>query len=101
MTNDKSAITLSEGATVMEGDAIKLYGWKVLQQAIGLYMKTGMIPTRGVTISFMLKQATAITSKKYKNNRPGWQAAYDDLQVSCDTLRAAMPVVDQRKGTSS
>jgi hypothetical protein len=96
MTKDQTAIKHYDGGTVLTGDAVTLYRWKSIQQFIGLYMKTGMIPTRGVTISKMIKMAGEITGKKYKNNRPGWQQAYDDLQVSCDTLRAAMPVIDER-----
>lgn len=93
--NDRTAIVHHEGggATLL-GDATTLYGWKQLQLFIDLYIKTGMIPTRGVTISKMLKLATNITKKTYKNNRAGWQQASADLKVSCDTLRAAIPDVD-------
>lgn len=97
-TKDNTAITHHDGGITMTGDAITLYRWKVLQQSISLYMKTGMVPTRGMTISKMLKLATQITKKPYKNNRAGWQQAVDDLKVSTDTLKAAIPHVDERKG---
>lgn len=93
---DHTAIIHTDGGTALLGDATTLYSWKVLQQSIGLYMRTGMIPTRGVTISRMLKFATAITKKPYKNTPLGRQQAYDDLGTSCATLRAAIPDVDAR-----
>lgn len=97
MKTDNTAIVHHDAGTTLTGDAIELYRWKVVQQAIGLYIKTKMMVTRGATISLLMRQAGAITKKTYKNNAKGWQQAYDDLQVSCDTLRAAIPDVDERK----
>lgn len=96
-TKDNTAITHHDGGTTYTGDAITLYRWKALQQAIILYTKTGLIPTRGVTISKMLKAATEITSRPYKNTSEGRQQAVDDLQKSIATLKMAIPHEDERK----
>lgn len=93
---DNTAITHSNGSTLLTGDAIEFYRRAQLKAFIGLYIKTGMIPTRGVTISKMLKLATEITGQTYKNNREGWLKAEADLDKNVKTLRAAIPDVDNR-----
>jgi hypothetical protein len=92
---DPTAITHHDGGTTMTGDAIELYRWKVVQQSIGLYMKTGMLMTRGATITHLLTLASGITKKQYGRGKKAQQQAYDDLQVSIETLRAAIPHVDE------
>lgn len=71
-------------------DATALFRAMTLHSAIKLYLATGMIPTRGVTISKMLVIATQITGKTYR--RGAGQAAVDDLQVWIEAMKAAMPV---------
>jgi hypothetical protein len=96
---DQSAITHNPGgSTTLTGDAIKLYAAAQLRGFIKLYMQTKLIPTRGVTISHMLKLATQTTGKAYKNNAAGWQAAIDDLDRWVQTMKAAIPHVDGDTG---
>lgn len=50
-----------------------------LKGALKLYAKTGMLPTRGMTITRMLALATSITGKPYKRGQA--QKASDDLHA--------------------
>lgn len=91
---DNSAITLSNGATTYTGDAIPLFQAVTLKGALKLYAKCGMIPTRGMTITKMLKLASSITGKPYK--RGDAMKAHDDMSTWIDAARTAMPVIDER-----
>jgi hypothetical protein len=96
---DNSEITLhaSGGYTVTGRDGISLMRAVYLKSSITLYRKTGLIPTRGVTISRMLKLATEITGKTYSaRKRADYERAEADLQVWCDTMRTAIPTTDNR-----
>lgn len=89
---DKSEITHSKGGTVYSGpDAVRYFGAMQLKLAIRLYRKTKIIPTRGMSISRMLKLAKPFTGKRYANSAAGWEKCEADLQVWCDTMRAALP----------
>lgn len=92
--NDTSAITLTNGATIHTGDAIPLFRVKMLRSAIKLHKNTGMIPTRGVTITRMFAEASKITGKTYKRGQH--DAALADLTKWIDAADASMPVIDQR-----
>ena len=96
---DNTAVEHCSGGMTLTGDAIELYRWATLLQAIKLYQKIGMIPTRGVTIAVMLKQAAVITKpvKAYTTGK-GVQQAIDDLTNYVQTLRAAIPHVDGKTG---
>lgn len=94
--NDPTAIKHSNGGTILTGDAIEMYRWKVLQQAIKLYANTGMLMTRGAKIGMLMAQASEVTKKKYPKNKEGYLKAVADLQTSIDTLKAAIPVTDER-----
>lgn len=63
---------------------------KVLRSSIDLHRKTGIIPTRGVTITRMFAMATQYTGKQYK--RGAHEAAIADLDTWLATMRAALPV---------
>lgn len=91
---DNSAITLSNGGTIFTGDAINLFQAVTLKGALKLYAKCGMIPTRGMTITKMLKLASSITDKTYK--RGDAMQAHDDLVIWIDAARASMPIIDNR-----
>lgn len=52
--------------TIFTGTAVNIYAGLTLAKAIVLYDKCRMIPTRGMTISKMMKQASAVTGKKFK-----------------------------------
>lgn len=90
--HDNTAIThYPDGSTLLEGDAIEFFRAASLKGALKLYAKTGMIPTRGVTITRMLAMAGDITKKKYRRGEA--MKAHDDLKVWCDAFRATIPDV--------
>jgi hypothetical protein len=91
MSNDH--IHVSKGGITFSGqDAVRLYAATSLRGAIKLHQKCGMIPTRGVTITRMLQAASQYSGKKYK--RGEHQKAIDDLTVWIETMKAALPVVN-------
>jgi hypothetical protein len=55
------------GGTLITGKGIDTYRYLLLAKSIELYARYGMIPTRGVTISKMMKMASQITGKKFKS----------------------------------
>ena len=63
-------------------DGVNTYRAAVLRSSIKLHKSTGMIPTRGVTITRMFKLATEYTGKTYK--RGAHDAAIADLQEWLD-----------------
>lgn len=73
--------------------AVNIFRCRLLASSIGLYQQTGMIPTRGVTITKMLALATAETGKKYRRNQ--LQEAIDDLRA-LEPARVAEVEVIQR-----
>lgn len=93
MQADQSRIVPHQsGGITFEGkDAVKLYGVMSLKSAIGLHSKTGMVPTRGVTITKMLASATTVTGKPYKG-KDKHAKAMADLQVWIDAAKCAMPI---------
>ena len=87
-----SSITYSKNgeATSFNGrDAVELYRVASIASAIRLYVKCGMIPTRGVTITKMLAIASTYTGKTYKRGQG--QQAVEDLNVWVQTMKAALP----------
>lgn len=91
---DQSAITYHNGGTTFTGDGIELYRAATLRSALKLYAACGMIPTRGFTITKMLKLATQYTGKPYKRGDAAKAAA--DMKDWVDAAKAAMPVIDER-----
>ena len=59
--------TYGNGGAVITGKGIDTYRYLLLAKSIELYARCGLIPTRGVTISKMMKMATQITGKKFKS----------------------------------
>ncbi len=90
--NTDSEITFSPGGTTYSGkDAVNVVAMFALWSSLNLWRKTGMIPTRGYTITKMLARATGWTGKKYPRNKNGaWQAA-NDVKLLADELKAAIP----------
>lgn len=80
------------GQSFVGADAVKFFQVTALAAAIKLYDKCGMIPSRGVTISKMMKSAEAITGKKYK--RGAYLQAHEDLMTWSRTMKAALPFED-------
>ncbi len=93
--SDNSSITISDGGTTWAGaDAVSLYRAKATRSAIKGWVKFGMIPTRGVTITRLLQIAGEYTGKSYK--RGAGEAAMADLTVWIDTMMSALPISDTR-----
>lgn len=89
--NQSEVVVHKSGGTTFAGpDAVNLFRAITLKMSLSLYAKTGMIPTRGVTSTVMLKLAKEYTGKTYKRGEHEKAAA--DVQVWIDTMKAAMPV---------
>lgn len=71
-------------------DATQLFRVKMLKASIGLHQKTGMIPTRGVTITKMFAMAGQYTGQKYKRGEHA--RAMADLSVWIETMLSALPI---------
>ena len=80
------------GVAFIGHDAVELFMVVTLMAHIRLYAKTGIIPTRGLTITDMLKKATSITRKPYKRNQGGYSAALTDLEIWKCAMSAALPI---------
>jgi hypothetical protein len=85
-----------DGGFSLTGDAIPMFRVITLKGAIKLHRQTGLIPTRGVTISKMLAMAGEITGEKYKRGQH--ERAEADLQLWIDAAKASMPYKDDREG---
>jgi uncharacterized metal-binding protein len=92
-----SVITFSSGGSVsfVGEDATNLYRVTLLKTGLNLYKKSGIILTRGLTITRMMQMASDVTKKKYK--RTQIDMAIQDLQEWCEAMKCAMPIVDERK----
>lgn len=85
-------VEISEHATSYVGfEAVDLFRARMLASSLRLYAKTGMIPTRGVTITKMLALASHYTGKPYK--RGSAAIAADDVKAWADALALALPHV--------
>ena len=73
-------------------DATRLMRARMLKSFIDLHKKTGMIPTRGVTITKMFKMAKEYTGQTYK--RGEHDRAVNDLNVWIANMMSALPVVE-------
>lgn len=83
------------GTTLIGLDAINLLKAITLKAHLKLYAKTGIKPTRGVSGPDMLRLAEQYTGKKYKRGQYDLAAA--DVDVWVQTMKAALPVTDNRK----
>ena len=79
-----------EAVSYVGTDATSLYRVNMIKISIKLYMKTGMIPTRGVTISKMLKMAEQYTGRKYKKSEAAY--AVEDLHNWVTCMVSALPI---------
>jgi len=79
-----------EATSYVGRDATELFRVNMIKVSIKLYMKTGMIPTRGVTISKMLKMAEQYTGRKYKKSEAAY--AVEDLHNWVTTMVSALPI---------
>lgn len=90
-----TAITHHPGGTTLTGNAIELYRWGVVRAGLQVYQDTGILVNRGATPAHLLRLASDITHKTYRNNRVGRDAAIADLDISIATLRATIPDVER------
>jgi hypothetical protein len=79
-----------EATSYVGRDATQLYRVNMIKISIKLWMKTGMIPTRGVTISKMLKMAEQYTGRKYKKSEAAY--AVEDLHNWVSCMVSALPI---------
>ena len=97
MTKNSEVVLHASGGTTFAGpDAMKLFKAITLRSAIRMHQRSGMIPTRGVTITKMFALAGEFTAKRYK--RGEHEQALADLDVWIATMKAAMPITDERGG---
>lgn len=93
-TTNTAPVAITKGGIVFTGDGITLYQASQLRSFLKLYAKTGMIPTRGVTITKMLKMASTFTGKTYK--RGDAMKAHEDMHQWVEAAKASMPIEDHR-----
>lgn len=90
MTDSQVTIHKSGAVSFSGTDAVQLFRALALAQALSLYAKTGMVPTRGITATQLLKLASELTGKRYA--RGTHAQAGEDVRVWYETMKAAMPV---------
>ena len=93
---EESYVSHRDGvATTYVGpDATNLFRAKALRIGLKGWVKFKMIPTRGVTITKMLKMVTEYTGKKYTPKQA--EQAMSDLSIWIDTMVTAMPFVEEK-----
>lgn len=86
-----------DGGTMFVGpDAIALYRAVSIRGALRLYAQSGIVMTRGMTPTKLLKAASAYTGKDYgRGNVNKCQAAVKELDQWIAAMRAALPVYDK------
>ena len=94
MSQNEITFTGNGGASYVGPKGVNVFRLRVLAGAIRLYAKCGVIPTRGVTISKMMKQAEADTGKKFK------RGAYIEAAEALDLVmrQQAAEVAAEMKG---
>lgn len=85
----------SGGMTLYGRDAVSLYAAITLRSGLRMYAKSGMKLSRNYTPSVMLAAAKEFTGKEYKRGQ--YQQAIEDLDTWIATMKAALPVTDERK----
>jgi hypothetical protein len=73
------------------GDATNYVRATILSTSLRLYAQSGIIPTRGVTATKMLKMATGYTGKTYKRGQ--YEQAATDVFKWASEMKAALPIV--------
>jgi len=81
------------GMSFVGPDATSLLRAIQLRAGIKLHKVSGLIPTRGVTITRMFTLATDYTGQTYK--RGEHDRAVEDLTVWIETMKSAIPVEDR------
>jgi hypothetical protein len=79
-----------EATSYVGSDATQLYRVNMIKVSIKLWMKTGMMPTRGIGIRKMLKMAEVYTGRKYKTSEAAY--AVEDLHNWVTCMVSALPI---------
>lgn len=79
-----------EATSYVGSDATQLFRVNMLKSSIKLWMKTGMMPTRGIGIKKMLKMAEVYTGRKYKTSEAAY--AVEDLHNWVTCMVSALPI---------
>lgn len=74
-------------------DGVEVFRVRMLISSIRLHMRSGIIPTRGVTITKMFAMAGEYTGKKYKRGQH--EQAMADLKIWLDTMVTALPIIQE------
>ena len=88
--SDSYIHTFPGGTAFVGEDAISLYSAITLRSAIKLYLKTGIMMTRGATITSLLRRTGSFTGKTYR--RGHGEAAMADLTAWINAMQSALPV---------
>lgn len=92
MQPNQSRIEVGPGGTAFVGrDAVDLFRVKTLRVAINAHKRSGLIMTRGLTVTRMMQIATEITGKPYKGATKH-DAALADLDAHIAAAEASMPI---------
>lgn len=91
MNTDRVEVYGNGGMAFVGADAVELFRVMHVRSAIKLHRLTGMMPTRGVTITKLLTIAEGVTGKAYKG-KDKHQRAEADLTTWIDAAKCAMPV---------
>ena len=86
------------GVTLVGPDAINLMRAATVKQGLLMYDRSKMLLTRGATPTMLLALAKQYTGKTYKG-KDKYQQAAADVQVWIDTMKAALPITDERSST--
>lgn len=82
--------TSPTGTSFVGPDAIGLYRAMVLKSSLSLWLRTKIIPARGMTITKLLAIVKDYTGKGYRPKETA--TAIEDLTVWIETMKSAMPV---------
>lgn len=85
-----------EGVSFSGKEAVEVCRVATLISAIKLSGKTGMVITRGFTLTKGLKMATTYTKVQYK--RTEWQKAVDDLTAWMELMKSTIPTTVEKDG---
>jgi len=102
MLNDHIEVDAQGRMTALIGpDATSLMRAATIQAGPNIYIKTQgrMVLTRGATITNLLTAATSVTGKPYSvRKKSDHTQAVEDLRVWMETMKAALPVVQEAGG---
>lgn len=97
MTESYIQTSATGDATSFVGpDATELFRAITLKSAIKMHAACGIIPTRGMTITKMLKLAERYSGKTYGRGQHAAAVAVADLDIWIATMKSALPVIPHK-----